>query len=46
MYYSIRKLLVHSDQITDKELSICMSYISYDISSNMKNIDDSYIGLA
>ena len=43
MYYGLRKMLTHADEITDKELTICMSCISYDIASNMKNINKSFI---
>ena len=43
MYYGIQKKLTYSDEITDKELTICMSCISYDIASNMKNINKSFI---
>ena len=35
----VTKILTHADEITDKELTICMSCISYDIASNMKNIN-------
>ena len=46
MYYGIRNMLIHVDEITDKELTICMSCISYDIASIMKNSNKSFIGCA
>jgi hypothetical protein len=46
MYYGIRKMLAHVDEITDKELTICMSCISYDIASKMKNSNKSFVDRA
>ena len=46
MYYALQDMLIHADEISEKELTVSMSCISYDIASKMKNINTGFIGFA
>ena len=46
MFVMAKNKLTHADETLDEELTICMSQVSYDIASNMKNINKSFIAQA